>query len=76
MSRLFVTFIKGFTEDRKTNHKTASLEPYWIFTASFPRTKCLTTKPLTPIEPALFLKKGQKAQGKILFIFALGIFHI
>lgn len=28
MSRLFVTFVKGFTEDKKTNHKTASLEPY------------------------------------------------
>lgn len=65
MSRLFVTFIKGFTEDRKTNHKTASLEPYWIFTASFPRTKCLMTKPLTPIEP--YLEERSRSSGQNTF---------
>lgn len=27
-SKLFVTFVKGFLEDKKTNYKITSLEPY------------------------------------------------
>lgn len=40
-SKLFVTFVKGFLEDKKPHHKMTSLEPYWIFKTTFPRIKSL-----------------------------------
>lgn len=74
-SRLFVTFVKGFIEDKETNHKAASLEPYWIFTVTVCRIKCLRTKPLLPIEP--YLKKMvRKLWVKYILYFALRIFHV
>lgn len=45
MSKLFVTFVKGFVEDKTSNYKITSLELYWIFKSTFPRIKCLITKP-------------------------------
>lgn len=52
-SKLFVTFVKGFLEDKKPNHKITSLEPYWIFKTTFPRIKCLLSKLLILLEPCL-----------------------
>lgn len=64
-SKLFVTFVKGFLEDRKPNHKITSLEPYWIFKTTIPRIKCLTTKLLFLIDSCL----EQKVQLKVKYIF-------
>lgn len=69
--KLFVTFVKGFLEDKKPNHKITSLEPYWIFKATFRRIKCLITKPLFLIEPCL----EQKVQ-KLRVTFFLNIICI
>lgn len=65
-SKLFVTFVKGFLEDKKPNHKITSLEPYWIFKTIFPRIKCLITKLLFLIEPCLE-QNVQKLRENIFF---------
>lgn len=63
-SKLFVTFVKGFLEDKKPNHRITSLEPYWIFKTTFPGIKCFITKLLFLIEPCLE-QKVPEAKGKI-----------
>lgn len=65
-SKLFVTFVKGFLEDKEPNHQITSLEPYWIFKTTFPGMKCLIIKPLFLIEPCVE-QKVQKLKVKSFF---------
>lgn len=67
-SKLFVTFVKGFLEDKKPNHQITSLEPYWIFKTTFPGIKCFITKLLFLIEPCLE-QKVQKLRVKYFCLF-------
>lgn len=64
--KLFVTFVKGFLEDKKPNHKITSLKHYWIFKTTFPRIKWLVIKLLFLMDPC-FEQKVQQLRIKIFF---------
>ena len=69
-SKLFVTFVKGFLEDRIPSCKITSLEPYWIFKTTIPRIKHLITKLRVVSVRVLSWTKGPEAKGTISFLFS------
>lgn len=76
-SKLFVTFVKGFLEDRIPSCKITSLEPYWIFKTTVPRIKHLITKLLLFLIESCLEQKIQKLKVKYIFFFpSLKIIHV